>query len=145
MIVVIYCMAGRVIWQKRDQLQGYLNPLNENPFASIITTEVRITHEPRLGSAHNEEDHPISPGAKSPEYDPYSVDIEVNGERRPSRPTFLRMRSFTREVAVNEENAEAWLYARVAFLFFVAILITWVRFLPRSTVSAFEANRGISH
>lgn len=36
------------------------------------------------------------------------------------------MRTLTRNAALSESNSEAWLYARVAFLFFCALLISWV-------------------
>ena len=68
-------------------------------------------------------------------FDPYTVDVEVGdnrvdaeGRRPPStRPQVFQMRDLTRQHALRETNADAWLYARVAFLFFCALLISWVR------------------
>ena len=71
-------------------------------------------------------------GGKDPlknNFDPYSVNVEVGEqERRPStRPEpFNVVRTWTRNAALQETNPEAWLYARVAFLFFCALLISWV-------------------
>ncbi|KAL8643558.1 MAG: hypothetical protein Q9210_007630, partial [Variospora velana] len=41
----IYIKAGLVIYHRRDQLKGFLNPLNENPFTGIVTTSIDITVE----------------------------------------------------------------------------------------------------
>ncbi len=118
---VIYAKAARVIWHKRKLLDGFLNPLNESPFTNDVTTEIEITHETR----------PIVDDAgkvDGTEPDPYSVRIETKPVDKPQRPlpAAFRMRSISRDVAINEVNAEAWLYARVAFLFFLALIITWV-------------------
>ena len=128
MATVIYCLAGRVIWKKRKQLEGFLNPFNENPFKNTVTTEVQITHEQRRGSSQASFHFDEDTGVLSNGYHPYTVNIEVGAtdKDRAPRPAILRMRSLTRAAAVNEKNAEAWLYARVAFLFFLSILITWV-------------------
>jgi hypothetical protein len=128
MATVIYCMAGRVIWKKRKELEGFLNPFNENPFSNTVTTEVHITHEQRRGSSQASFRFDEDRGIRSDGYDPYTVNVEVGPQDkgRTARPAILRMRSLTRAAAVNEKNAEAWLYARVAFLFFLSILITWV-------------------
>lgn len=125
---VVYAMAGKVIYSKRRHLDGFLNPLNENPFTNIVTTEIEITHEERFivkdGGSQNTTDLSGEPEG----FDPYSVDVRVEPQSRQARPmpAALRMRTLTRDVAEAETNAEAWLYARVAFLFFIALLITWV-------------------
>jgi hypothetical protein len=115
-------MAAKVIWDKRAHLDGFLNPLNENPFTNTVTTEIEITHEER---PIVKEDLHTNFSDNSADIDPYSVQVQVNpGAARPM-PAALRMRTLTRDAATRETNAEAWLYARVAFLFFVALLITW--------------------
>lgn len=191
----IYCMAGKVLWQKRKELPGFLNPLNENPFNNIITTEITVTSRPRpqrglsdtakpgtpqpgfqkafsdgsnpsltekpqsrfLGGFANTSKPSVltkprpmrgfSESSKQPlhfdriadsnpdddDFDPYSVNIAVGENEirgRPSMPDLMRIRALTRTAAVNEMNPEAWLYARTSFLFFLALLITWVRFAP---------------
>ncbi|KAF4628326.1 hypothetical protein G7Y89_g9824 [Cudoniella acicularis] len=121
---VVYAMAGKVIWSKRRHLDGFLNPLNENPFTNIVTTEIEITHEER-SIVKDAESHGMSD--LPPNVDPYSVSIRVEPVARDrTLPAALRVRTLTRDVAESETNAEAWLYARVAVLFFMALLITWV-------------------
>ncbi|KAH8698345.1 hypothetical protein BGW36DRAFT_448258 [Talaromyces proteolyticus] len=100
----IYSRAAKVVWDKRESLEGFMNPLNENPLFSAIVIEVEVTSEER----------PI-----------VNKETATNVRVR-SRPAALRMRNLTRQVAQNEADPEAWLYARVAFLFFIALLITWV-------------------
>ncbi|KAI9754013.1 MAG: hypothetical protein M4579_004889 [Chaenotheca gracillima] len=123
--LVIYGMAAKVLWQRREQLQGFFNPFNEHPFTPEVVTEVTVTHEenrsPSQASGRIGED-----GRDSLE--PYSVNVEVGPQekRSPSMPAILRMRTLTRTAAEHESNADSWLYARVAFLFFFALLITWV-------------------
>ena len=131
----VYCMAARTVWRKRKELPGFLNPLNEDPFRNMVTTEINIVSQPREHfspiSTRAEDDIAIlQPTSRGGEYNPYSVDVEVGpqeSQRRPSMPSeLMRLRSLTRTAAVNEMNAEAWLYARTSFLFFLALLITWV-------------------
>lgn len=129
--IYIYGRAAKVIWDKRDHLDGFLNPLNENPFVNTVTTEVVITTEERpIVSKSVHETRTIEESATPDISNPYSVDIHVvqqsGGIRDRPLPSALRMRSLTRQIAKHETNAEAWLYARVAFLFFIALLITWV-------------------
>lgn len=131
---VIYGAAAKVIYDKREHLKGFLNPLNENPFVNTITTEVTITTEecPIIDKDDYKAHRPfeeIGGCAAPPVENPYSVDIQVSQQQpRGCRPLpfALRMRTITRQVAKHETNADAWLYARVAFLFFLALLITWV-------------------
>ncbi|KAL1966304.1 hypothetical protein VTN77DRAFT_4657 [Rasamsonia byssochlamydoides] len=118
----VYGKAAKVIWDKRQHLDGFWNPLNENPFVNTITTEIEITHEERpivKDSATQAVSDPLA------DVD-YSVEVRVETQRQRPLPAALRMRSITRNVAERATNAEAWLYARVAFLFFVALLITWI-------------------
>ena len=128
MATIIYYMAGRVIWKKRAELEDFLNPFNEHPFANTVTTEVRITHEQRRGSSQTSLRFYEDRGIPSEGYNPYSVNVEVGvlDKERATKPAILRMRSLSRAAAAQEKNTEAWLYARVAFLFFLSILITWV-------------------
>ncbi|KAL8643500.1 MAG: hypothetical protein Q9210_007643, partial [Variospora velana] len=58
---------------------------------------------------------------------PYAVTIAGPPALPPVRPEILRMRSLTREEALRESpNPGAWLYARVAFLFFLGMLVIWI-------------------
>ena len=119
-------MAGHHVWNKRDALSGFLNPFNEDPFTSVLTTtEVTITSAPRKPSLPNVEMREIPNNHIDDSYDPYSVNVEI-GQRKPSRPAMFRIPTATRAVALSQENVDSFLYARVAFLFFIALLITWV-------------------
>ncbi|KAL8776317.1 MAG: hypothetical protein Q9213_008318 [Squamulea squamosa] len=131
--IVIYIMAGRYVWRKRDALDGFLNPFNEDPFAKnvVMTTSVTITSQERKPSLPSYEVREIDQCHADHTYDAYSVNVELGQQRpempsRPSRPAVFHIPSVTRAVALSEENVDSFLYARVAFLFFVALLITWV-------------------
>lgn len=126
-------MAGRHVWRKRDVLEGFLNPFNEDPFTTVMmTTEVTITSEQRKPAVPDLEVRKVDKSHTNDQYDAYSVNIEIGQPqqpeppRRPSRPAVFRIPTVTRAVALSEENVDAFLYARVAFLFFIALLITWV-------------------
>ncbi|KAL9030391.1 MAG: hypothetical protein Q9180_006911, partial [Flavoplaca navasiana] len=128
-------MAGRDVWRKRHALKGFLNPFNEDPFAKHVTmtTSVTITSESRKPSMPDLQVRQVDESHVDPNYDAYSVNIEIGQldqrremPRRPSRPAVFNIPSLTRSAALSEENADAFLYARVAFLFFIALLITWV-------------------
>ena len=130
-----YCLTARTVWRKRKELPGFLNPLNEDPFKSTVTTEIDVVSRPRRNSSPlsvRAEDVTLGSASAPPgdNYDPYSVNVEVGPQdikRRPSMPTdLMRIRTLTRTAAEHELNAEAWLYARTSFLFFLALLITWV-------------------
>ncbi|KAL8683927.1 MAG: hypothetical protein Q9186_000138 [Xanthomendoza sp. 1 TL-2023] len=135
----IYIRAGRVIYKRRDQLKGFLNPMNENPFTGVVTTEIDVTIEPvqspsQTSTRHGnvfDKDFDRIPGMEEGDFDPYTVNIGVGENehnRKPSsKPELFRMKSITREEAMKETtNPGAWLYARVAFLFFLSLLIIWI-------------------
>lgn len=133
---VIYCMAGAKVWRNRRDLREWFNPFNENPFEGTVTTEidvtthVRRTESPSSMRRPSDGEMPIHgiQSQRGGDYDPYTVNIEVGprDKRQNSAPELFRMRTLTRNAALNEANADAWLYARVAFLFFCALLISWV-------------------
>ena len=135
---VIYCMAGAKVWRNRHALREWFNPFNENPFEGTVTTEIDVTTEARRAESPSsmsrtfDDEIPIPgvepQGGAGAGFDPYTVNIEVGpqNKRKPSAPELFRVRSMTRNAALNEANADAWLYARVAFLFFCALLISWV-------------------
>ena len=128
----MYIGAGRVIFKRRHELDGFLNPLNEAPFANTVVTEVRITHEDRtISGSYTEDGAPA--GLERDEHGDqiYSVNIEAAPQTRShTMPDVLNVRNLTRNAAVSNSNAESWLYARVAFLFFLALAITWVSDTP---------------
>ncbi|KAF7896103.1 hypothetical protein EAF00_006118 [Botryotinia globosa] len=123
---IVYVMAAKVIWSKREHLSGFLNPMNENPFANTITTEIEITYEER-SIVKDAGDQGISESVLHS--DQYEVEIQAAPQQKQQEPQVYqmrRMRSLTREVAESGTNPEAWLYARVAILFFLAMIISWV-------------------
>ncbi|KAL8700089.1 MAG: hypothetical protein Q9201_005638 [Fulgogasparrea decipioides] len=128
--VGIYYKAGMVIYRRRDQLGGFLNPLNEDPFTGMVTTSIDITVQQASQSSPvrvNVFDRDFDRVPRQGEYDPYTVNVECGQERRGSKPEILRMRSYTREVAMKETtDTGAWLYARAAFLYFLSMLIIWI-------------------
>ncbi|KAK3174345.1 hypothetical protein OEA41_001589 [Lepraria neglecta] len=133
---VIYCMAGAKVWRNRRDLREWFNPFNENPFEGTVTIEIDVTTRVRRAGSPSsirrpsDREMPIYgiEAQGGSDYDPYTVNIEVGPQdkRQNSAPELFRMRTLTRNAALNEANADAWLYARVAFLFFCALLISWV-------------------
>ena len=148
---IIYALAFSKVWRQRHELHGLFNPFNEDPFAhTTVKTEITITSMPMPTNSISEGkvDGAVEPGLNNTlfqcnseqddaasgiepakqDFDPYSVDVEVGeNKRRPStRPEVFQMRDLTRRHALHETNPDAWLYARVAFLFFCALLISWV-------------------
>lgn len=120
---IIYVRAFRVIWRKRKECAGFFNPLNENPLFHTVTHEVHITHEDRTEDNHRD---PVT-GTDLHGNTGYSWEVVVERrEEGPREPTILQMSAISREVAQKEPNADAWLYARIAFLFFISILLTWI-------------------
>ena len=129
----IYCIALAKAWRHRRILVGLLNPLNENPFAGTITTEIEVVYSQSERDSYKDQ-FPLGNGSRfeglSSEEEgkktPYTV--SVSGIRRDSktRPGLRRIPTLTRQAALAEENAEAWLYARVAFLYFIAMMLCWI-------------------
>lgn len=129
--LVIYVMAFAKVWRNRHELTGIFNPFNENPFEGIITKEIDVTTHARqhssTGAAPPEDEESGTLGVKTDDFNPYSVNIEADPtQRKPSAAEMFQVRSLTRNHALSETNPEAWLYARVAFLFFCSLLICWV-------------------
>ncbi|KAL8871372.1 MAG: hypothetical protein Q9174_002781 [Haloplaca sp. 1 TL-2023] len=130
----IYVKAGIVLYHRREHLDGYLNPFNEHPFTGIVTTDIEITIEqadaPRPGSSSKSNifDNDFDRTSNGADYENYNVTVEAGSpERRGSKPEILRMRKLTRQAAMQETtDLGAWLYARVAFLFFLSMLIIWI-------------------
>ena len=154
--LVIYCIALTKAWRHRHALVGLLNPLNENPFGGIITTEIEVvvsTANGRESVTYGDHvvfgsvfDGPRSLDRKN-ENAPYTVNVQgarstdMHNER--SRPELLRIPSMTRNAALAAENCEAWLYARVAFLYFVVMIICWTPASINRLVSVIDPDQVI--
>jgi len=143
----IYFRAGKQIYKKRKQLMSFSNqqistPMVpfEDPFKSTKTTEVHVTSEAimdteqpidlsRLGHRQTASEQPL-----------YSVKIsshQVGGELTPvssqsperkSKPNLPQSEhvQLSRPYVAMEANNAAWSYAKVALLFFTAMLVTWI-------------------
>ncbi|KAL8917206.1 MAG: hypothetical protein Q9208_008108 [Pyrenodesmia sp. 3 TL-2023] len=134
----VYICAGIVIYRRRDQLKGFLNPLNEHPFMTgRVTTSIDIVIE-QLPPPSPSSSSPTQPtnyfdkdfdrsddgnAAEFGEHKPYSVTITAPPTHKPTTD----LRQLTRQEALlASSNPGAWLYARVAFLFFVSMVIIWI-------------------
>ncbi|KAG8530707.1 uncharacterized protein KY384_004063 [Bacidia gigantensis] len=129
--LVIYCFALVKAWRNRRVLKPLLNPLNEDPFAGIVTTDIEVVFSE--GESETGEARPAprtrfsSLNMQEVKNSPYTVTVQgIRSDRKSSRPELLRLPSWTRNAALAEENAEAWLYARAAFLYFLAMVICWI-------------------
>ncbi|KAL9594629.1 MAG: hypothetical protein Q9219_006937, partial [cf. Caloplaca sp. 3 TL-2023] len=147
----LYIISGREIFKKRRQLRAFRgyssSPIEiEDPFTSFKTTEVAITHEPaKLAFPTGNEANIIFPcsepegdkqqSSPSKSYDQYSVKISstpispIFGASIPTAPTSpesAAVISYRTNRAAVEANTAAWGYTKVALLFFVSLLITWV-------------------
>ena len=131
----IYVMAGREIFAKRHQLRSFavapMEPigyasLNNDPSRYRVTNEYSVTSE----CAPNPMDaaYVASGGKHSNSSDTssnpkgYSVNIT---SARPSLPHKQSSQQYKLKAA-KEANRAAFGYAKVASLFFVSLLVTWV-------------------
>lgn len=139
----IYVLAGREIFAKRKQLRAFSNPSRpvpvqiENPFTSFKTTEIHITSELATLQSPNTSNLFFMPDRKKPDidakgYDQYSVTIgsaPMSPRSEAPPPMTPRSRSTIAQRnnrAAMEANRAAFGYTKVALLFFVSLLVTWV-------------------
>lgn len=140
---------------KRQQLRAFLNPAApsivsvppmENPFTGLSSTEIRVTSElttvyspakvEESKDYFNARNETVQKAVISGQHDsrgkiisPYSIEIgQANMSSMAGPKTSLQQR---KNRAAMEANAAAWGYTRVALLFFVSMLVTWVGLLPR--------------
>lgn len=109
----------------------------ENPFISTKTTEIHITselatlHSPAVSTAFMKMDRK-SPDVSDKVYDQYSVTIgsaPLSPRSEAPPPTTPRVYSTIaaqNNRAAMEANRAAFGYTKVALLFFVSLLVTWV-------------------
>ena len=128
----IYVMAGREIFAKRHQLRAFsmipveptrLGSLSNDPSRYRVTNEYQVTSEyaPRPltaidGTYKDSDSSETSSNPKS-----YSVNISA----RPALPPKQSSQQ-PKHKATMEANRAAFGYAKVASLFFVSLLVTWV-------------------
>jgi hypothetical protein len=129
-------MAGKEIFSKRKQLRAFSNPTKypvevQNPFTSFKTTEISISSE--LAPVKRPGGSDIMPAmdakgrpATSHGYDQYTVTIaSAPLSPRFDGPPTPSLQNRNKNAAL-DANAAAWGYTKVALLFFVSLLITWV-------------------
>ena len=130
-------MAGREVFRKRQELRDFSNPMDEPHLVGYKTTDVQITSEPakqpreNLDSTNRSNRSTIS--GKS--YEQYTVKIASGAiSPRPHLPYTTSAGSVYNRTnrATMEANTAAWGYTKVALLFFVSLLVTWVSTLTAS-------------
>ena len=135
----IYVFAGHDIFQKRKQLRSLSVASSaefalENPFVSYKTTEIQVTSElANIGGAAPDDSSqrllgltPRSRVTSNQGYEQYSITIERGATQMLPTPRAQSFHTAKNSVAL-EANAAAWGYTKCALLFFVSLLITWVR------------------
>lgn len=144
----IYLRAGTVIYQKRRQLRDIggvdsdLAP--ESPFAMLtgiqVTREIACSTPERRSLSEN-----TARGLPSSAFREYSVTIEggsaastIHGPSPRVGPSPLRQEQTIkagrsdipdsqRRSASTDATSATWAYTKYAMLFFIALLVTWVR------------------
>lgn len=109
----------------------------ENPFTNFKTTEIHITSElvpipPKeslnaLSKSHGGKEMPKDRG-----YDRYTVTIASNPKAIPPHTPNGEILTLRHQKAAAEANRAAWGYTKIAILFFLSLLITWVRIQAHS-------------
>ncbi|KAL9611467.1 MAG: hypothetical protein Q9167_003904 [Letrouitia subvulpina] len=131
--------SGREIFKKRRELLAFRTSRAsgemENPFAAFKTTEVSVTSE-LLNSHVQKPSNILDPGRlsrntsdTSQSYAQYSTTIGSTHSGFPfvGRPRTGSMSTqlYKNKMAL-DANTAAWRYTKVALLFFVSLLVTWV-------------------
>ncbi|KAL9127353.1 MAG: hypothetical protein Q9217_003767 [Psora testacea] len=135
----IYLISGREIFQKRRELRAFNSSSHEDSWANLKTTQIAVTSElgnvlplgtvaecfdPKAKSL-TEPGHQFSRSTK--DYEQYSVNIASPPVSvRPAMPQSLPSVQHKKNKATIETNRAAWGYTKVALLFFVSLLVTWV-------------------
>lgn len=133
----LYVWAGRAIFIKRKQLRSFNNnpapPMVENPFTSFKTTEIHVTSELACLPTPSETElsdnlNPKNRVLSSQGYEQYSIKIERGSLAQGPPPTPGAQAAVQRHNnAAMEANTAAWGYTKCALMFFVSLMITWVR------------------
>ena len=133
-------MAGRELFTKRQELRAFNTLSNLNPFDSFKTTDVLVTSELATLETTREICNPLDARncsqrstVSGKNYEQYSVNIMSSPMTpRPSGPHTNNIVSIQnrKNRAAMEANRAAWGYTKVAILFFVSLLVTWVSSAP---------------
>lgn len=130
----IYIMAGREIFQKRHQLRAFTNPSEDHNYA-FKTTDYQVTSDFESLPLGNVADAYVQPAgckinnpsdtshASYPKYN-----VKISAAPRPSIPRHASTehKQQRKNRAAMEANRAAFGYTKVASLFFVSLLVTWV-------------------
>ena len=146
----LYVISGREIFKKRQQLRAFhdtpRHPVEvENPFTGYKSTQIEITHElaqlphqNRIEAYQTLVPSDLKHNRRSPppkSYDQYSVKISSaqigsswsdSVSEVPPTPGSAAAVTFRNNRAAMEANTAALGYTKVALLFFISLLITWV-------------------
>ena len=125
----IYLLAGRFIFQKRHQLRAFNVPVEDIPFTSYDPSTIKVTKE--FASLPSSAPAIVSdvylPKEKAGRFsDMSSKSYSVNVSSRPALPHKLSSGGVRRNRAAMEANRAAYNYTKIASLFFVSLLVTWV-------------------
>ena len=132
----IYILAGREIFKKRHELRAFNNS-SEDYNRAFKTTDYQVTSEVE---SHPRKDDSFAANLTSPNrtsgnasetphasYLKYNVNISASPRPRPSlHHASSEFRQQRKNRATMEANRAAFGYTKVASLFFVSMLVTWV-------------------
>lgn len=127
-------MAGREIFQKRHQLRAFANPSDEHNYA-FKTVDYQVTRDCESHPLENITNAHIRPSNRKGSslsdishgsYPKYNV--KISAAPRPSSPHLASTehKQQKRNRPGMEANRAAFGYTKVASLFFVSLLVTWV-------------------
>ena len=127
-------MAGREIFKKRHQLRAFTNPSDDHNYA-FKTTDYQVTSDfaslplENVSDAYNPPSDRKSSNPSDTSHASYPKNV-VNISAAP-RPSILHHASTEykqqkKNRAAMEANRAAFGYTKVASLFFVSLLVTWV-------------------
>ncbi|PSS12318.1 hypothetical protein M430DRAFT_270156 [Amorphotheca resinae ATCC 22711] len=128
--IIIYIRVGIEIFQKRSQLRaigdnvsGTLDSSNSppEPFSGLRTTEVEVTHDFWNGGRTTRPMPTYNQNEKGSR-DPHHYSITISAHDRPSAPSRFAIAS-RRPSSMDKVK---WSYTKVAMLFAISILVTWV-------------------
>ena len=127
-IFAIYMLVGNAIFKKQHRLRATSNrggrqPAITNPFtigAATMTTEIKITSEPRKEGEDPTLEECIMRGQSTNTYQRYTINIESEGNGLVPETALDEQRLIT------ESYDAAKAYAWCSFLFFLALIVTWV-------------------
>ena len=127
-------MAGREIFKKRHQLRAFTNPSDDHNYA-FKTTDYQVTSDFASHPLENISDA-YSPPSDRRSSNPSDMShagypknvVQISAAPRPSIPhhASTEYKQQRKNRAAMEANRAAFGYTKVASLFFVSLLVTWV-------------------